>query len=185
VASPARASPHSQLPQRVGASGTSPVCQRHELIFEYSQKTAFAQLREQAIALRRAGKSRREIKELLGITSNETLNESLKGEPPQPWTWRPNAKDDLRAKARELRQEGLAYDDIVAELGVSKSTASAWVSDMPRPERLSYEECRKRAADGVRRYWAAEGPLREAKREAARRAATDEIGQLPSLTMLP
>jgi len=185
VASPARASPHSQLPQRVAASGTSPVCQRRELIFEYSQKTAFAQLREQAIALRRAGKSRREIKELLGITSNETLNESLKGEPPQPWTWRPNAKDDLRAKARELRQEGLAYDDIVAELGVSKSTASAWVSDMPRPERLSYEECRKRAADGVRRYWAAEGPLREAKREAARRAATDEIGQLPSLTMLP
>src|SRR5260370_910281 len=103
VASPARASPHSQLPQRVGASGTSPVCQRHELIFEYSQKTAFAQLREQAIALRRAGKSRPEIKELLGITSNETLNESLKGQPPQPWTWRPNAKDDPRAKARELR----------------------------------------------------------------------------------
>jgi transposase len=29
--------------------------------------------REQAIALRRAGKSRRGIKEILGITSNETL----------------------------------------------------------------------------------------------------------------
>jgi len=67
-----------------------------------SQRTAFTQLREQAIALRRAGRSRREIKELLAITSNETLNEALKGEPPQPGTWRPNAKDDLRAKAREL-----------------------------------------------------------------------------------
>ena len=56
-----------------------------------TQKISFPQLREQAIALRRAGKSRREIKELLDITSNRTLNESLKGEPPQPWTWRPNA----------------------------------------------------------------------------------------------
>jgi hypothetical protein len=63
------------------------------------QKIEFPQLREQAIALRRAGKSRREIKELLAITSNWTLNEALKGEPPQPWTWRPNAKDPVRDKA--------------------------------------------------------------------------------------
>jgi transcriptional regulator with XRE-family HTH domain len=81
---------------------------------------------------RRAGKSRREIKELLGVGSNQTLNNALRGEPPQPWTWRPNAKDEVRVKARELRQKGLGYDDIVAELGVSKSTVSAWVSDMPR-----------------------------------------------------
>ena len=38
--------------------------------------------REQAIALRRAGKSRREIKEILGVGSNATLNELLAGEPP-------------------------------------------------------------------------------------------------------
>ncbi len=63
-----------------------------------TDKAAFIQLREQASALRRAGKSRREIKELLAITSNWTLNEVLRGEPPQPWTWRPNAKDELRAK---------------------------------------------------------------------------------------
>jgi predicted transcriptional regulator len=42
----------------------------------------FTQLREQAIALRRAGKSRREIADLLGITSNQRLNEALRGEPP-------------------------------------------------------------------------------------------------------
>ena len=101
-----------------------------------SNKTALLQLREQAIALRRVGKSRREIKELLGIGSNQTLNYALRGEPPQPWTWRPNAKDELRVKARQLRREGLAYNQIVAELGVSKSTVSAWVGDMPRPDRL-------------------------------------------------
>jgi transposase len=94
-----------------------------------NEKKAFPQLREQAIALRRAGRSRREIKELLGIGSNQTLNNALRGEPPQPWTWRPNAKDNLRVKARELRTQGLSYDDIIAELGVSKSTVSAWVSE--------------------------------------------------------
>jgi hypothetical protein len=39
-------------------------------------------LRDRAIALRRAGRSRREIKAILGITSNSTLNTVLAGEPP-------------------------------------------------------------------------------------------------------
>jgi transcriptional regulator with XRE-family HTH domain len=142
------------------------------------KKAAFPQLREQAIALRRAGKSRREIKELLGITSGEILNEALKGEPPQPWNVRPNAKDAERAKARGLRMQGMNYNQIAGELGVSKSSVSLWVRDLPRPEPLSYEECRKRAADGVRRYWAAERPVREAERQAARAAAAAQIGPL-------
>jgi hypothetical protein len=149
-----------------------------------TQKIEFSQLREQAIALRRAGKSRREIKELLGIGSNQTLNDALRGEPPQPWTWRPNAKDELRVKARDLRQEGLSYDDIVAELGVSKSTVSAWVGDMPRPECLSYDECCRRQADAVVRYWAAERPQREARREAVRAAAAAEVGALSDREVL-
>ncbi|HUZ35296.1 MAG TPA: helix-turn-helix domain-containing protein, partial [Streptosporangiaceae bacterium] len=123
--------------------------------------------RAQAVALRRSGKSRREIKEILGITSNSTLGKLLAGEPPPKWTRRPRAKDELRAKARLLREQGLDYDRIAAELGVSKSSVSLWVRDLPRPERLSYEECRKRAADGVRRYWESERPVREARREAA------------------
>lgn len=143
-----------------------------------SQKLAFTQLREQAIALRRAGKSRREISELLAVTSHRTLNEALRGEPPQPWTWRPNAKDELRVRARDLREQGLDYKQIAAELGVSKSSVSLWVRDLPRPPGLSYEECRKRAAEGVRRYWAAERPIREAEREAVRTAAVAQIGQL-------
>ena len=142
------------------------------------KKAAFLELREQAIALRRAGRSRREIKELLGIGSNQTLNEVLKGEPPLPQNVRPNAKDADRAKARELRMQGLDYNRIAAELGVSKGSVSLWVRDLPRPEPLSYEECRRRAAEGVRRYWAAERPVREAEREAARAAAAAQIGPL-------
>jgi hypothetical protein len=69
--------------------------------------TSLAELREQAIALRRVGKSRRQIMEILGIRNNDVLTDALRGEPPPEWTRRPNAKDDLRAKARELRSQGM------------------------------------------------------------------------------
>lgn len=139
---------------------------------------AFAQLREQAIALRRAGHSRREIKALLGISSNETLGKALRGEPPPEWTRRPRAKDKLHAQARELRAQGHDYAEIAAALGVAKSTVSAWVHDMPWPDRLSYEECRQRSVEGSRQFWAAERPAREARREVVRAAAAAEIGSL-------
>jgi transcriptional regulator with XRE-family HTH domain len=135
-------------------------------------------LRGQAIALRRAGHSRREIKQILGVGSNQTLNEALRGEPPPEWTRRPRAKDDLHARARELREQGLDYEEIAGALGVSKSSVSLWVRDMPRPERLSYEECCKRSAEGSRVYWEAERPVREARREAVRVAAAGQIGVL-------
>src|SRR5215468_7905257 len=106
------------------------------------------QLRVQAIALRRAGKSRREIKEILRIGSNHTLNEVLRDEPPPEWTRRPRAKDDLRAEARELRPQGLVYNEIAAKLGVSKSSVSLWMRSIPESETLSYEEARRRQMAG-------------------------------------
>jgi transcriptional regulator with XRE-family HTH domain len=143
-----------------------------------------AELREQAIALRRAGKSRREIKHILQIGSNQTLNEALRGEPPLMSMWRPNAKDDLRAKARELRQQGLVYNEIAAKLGVSKSSVSLWVRDLPRPERLSYEECAKRQAAAVAAYWLRERQRREAAREHIRAGEQHAIGQLSDREVL-
>src|SRR6185437_8004712 len=121
-----------------------------------------AVLKERIVQLRRDGKSRRQIKELLGPISNSTLDDALRGEPPPEWTRRPNAKDDIRARARELRSQGLDYEEIAAALGVSKSSVSLWVRDLPIPQGLSYEECRRRAAEGVRRYWAVERQTQEA-----------------------
>jgi transposase len=137
-----------------------------------------SELRERAIALRRTGKSRREIRKILQIRSNERLSEALRGEPPLPSTWRPNAKDEMRAKARELRGQGLDYKRIAAELGVSKSSVSLWVRDLPRPERLSYEECRKRQDAAVAAYWADERPRRESYRESIMATARSQLGQL-------
>ena len=87
-------------------------------------------IREQAVALRLAGKSRREIKEILGPISNSTLNDALAGTPPPEWTRRPNAKDDLRARPRQLRTQGAGYNEIAAKLRVSKSSVSLWVRDL-------------------------------------------------------
>jgi hypothetical protein len=88
-------------------------------------------LREQAVKLRRQGKSRRQIKEALGFIRNSTLTNFLRDEP------------------------------------------------LP-PERagLRYAESRRRAAEGVRRYWAAEHPVREAARAAISAAAAAQIGEL-------
>jgi hypothetical protein len=143
-----------------------------------------AALRERAIQLRREGKSRSQIKEVLGLTSNRTLDDALKGEPLPEWTRRPNAKDGLRARARELRAQGLDYEEIAGALGVSKSSVSLWVRDLGRPEHLSYEECRKRSAEGARRYWAAERAVREAARAATCAAAAAQIGPITDRELL-
>lgn len=141
-------------------------------------------LRERIVQLRREGKSRRQIKEILGTMSNSTLDDALKGEPPPEWTRRARAKDGLRERARKLREQGLDYEEIAGALGVAKSSVSLWVRDMPIPERLSYEECRKRAAEGVRRYWAAERPVRAAARAATCAAAAAQIGPLTDREIL-
>ena len=142
------------------------------------------ELREQAVALRRVGKSVDQIKQILGPIGNRTLHDALRGEPPPEWTRRPNAKDDLRARARELRLHGLDYEEIVAQLGVSKSSVSLWVRDLPRPQRIVPEECAMRISERMRRYWAAERPVRAARRAAASAAAAATIGDLTDREIL-
>ncbi len=135
------------------------------------------ELREQAITLRRAGKSRREIKEILGV-GNSTLDPALRGEPPPLWTLRPRAKDELHAKARQLRAGGATYDEIAAELGVSKGSVSLWVRDMPREGRVSPDEIGERKAERLARYWETQKVRLEQERRDARQGAAAQIGGL-------
>jgi transcriptional regulator with XRE-family HTH domain len=123
------------------------------------------QLRKEAVTLRLAGKSLREIKDAVGPVGNRTLSVALHGTPPAGWTLRPNAKDDLREKARQLRRQGLSYNQIVVELGVSKSSVSLWVRDIPCPERFKYVH-NERRYEGLRKF-------NEAR--SARHAAETEI----------
>jgi transposase len=138
-----------------------------------------ADLREQAIALRLAGKSVREIREALGPVGKRTLSAALKGTPPAEWTLRPNAKDDLREKARELRTQGLSYNEIAAQLDVAKSSVSLWVRDLPCPARFEYVH-NERRLEGLRRY----NDARAARHTAEGEAAAAQIGELTDREVL-
>ncbi|WP_231158559.1 helix-turn-helix domain-containing protein [Streptomyces sp. CNZ748] len=134
----------------------------------------FEGLREQAVALRRAGYSLRQIREKLKIYNNDILNQLVKGEPPPAWTRRPNAKDDLRAKARELRLQGWTYDQIQIELGCSRSSVSLWVRDLPNPEpRYTPEEQRQLMNEGLARRRAADEEARRRTRRVAHRETSE------------
>ncbi|BFO22223.1 hypothetical protein SHKM778_86110 [Streptomyces sp. KM77-8] len=135
----------------------------------------FEGLRDQAVALRRAGYSLRQIRDELKIYNNDILNQLVKGEPPPAWTKRPRAKDDLKAKARELRLQGWTYDQIEAELGCSRSSVSLWVRDLPKPERRDPTEQAKLAA---RKRWEHELAIRDEERQRTKNKAAQEIGEM-------
>ncbi|MGW3459024.1 helix-turn-helix domain-containing protein [Streptomyces olivaceoviridis] len=135
----------------------------------------FETLRERAITLRRAGLSLRQIRDELKIYNNDILNRLVKGEPPPEWTKRPRAKDDLRARARELRLQGWTYDRIEAELGCSRSSVSLWVRDLPRPERRRTPE---EAAAIARKGWEEKLRIRDEERQRTKEGAKRSIGGL-------
>jgi transcriptional regulator with XRE-family HTH domain len=88
-------------------------------------------LRGTARRLRTAdGLSARQIGERLGVPVR-TVARWLEGLPVPAWTARPNAKDDVRARAVDLRAQGWSVPDIARELGVSRSTAWLWVKELP------------------------------------------------------
>ncbi|MFF5565870.1 hypothetical protein ACFY7Z_04825 [Streptomyces sp. NPDC012623] len=143
--------------------------------------TDFEGLRERAVALRREGLSRRQIRDRLHIQNNDILNRLLEGVPVPEWTKRPNAKDDLREKARELRLQGLTYDRIQLELGCSKSSISLWVRDLPKPDRREAKEQAKLAA---RMRWDHELAARDEKRQQTIMDAAAEVGAMTDRELL-
>jgi hypothetical protein len=138
-----------------------------------------AQIRDEAVALRLAGKSVREIRDALGPVGKRTLSAALKGTPPAEWTRRPNAKDDLREQARELRTQGQSYNEIAAQLGVAKSSVSLWVRDIPCPKRFAYVHSERRL-EGLRRF----NDARSARHVAESQTAAAEIGDLTDRELL-
>ncbi|MGP3946060.1 hypothetical protein [Streptomyces sp. 6N106] len=120
--------------------------------------------------------SRRQIRDRLKVSNNDILNRLLEGEPPPEWTKRPNAKDDLRARAREMRLQGMTYDRIQLELGCSKSSISLWVRDLPKPDRPT--RTREEASAIAKRGWEATLRQREIERQRTKLAAAREVGEL-------
>ncbi|MFJ3664024.1 hypothetical protein ACIPPM_26605 [Streptomyces sp. NPDC090119] len=135
----------------------------------------FENLRAQAIALRRQGMSLRQIRDHLKVHNNDLLNRLVHGEPAPEWTKRPNAKDDLREQARELRRQGWTYDQIEAALGCSRSSVSLWVRDLPKPERKRSPE---EAAAIARKGWEERLRVRDEERRRIKDEARRAVGPL-------
>lgn len=108
-------------------------------------------LKEQARQLRREGLSVAQIAERLGGRSKKTVQDWVFVVPPPEWTRRPHAKDAERARARELRSQGLTYAEIATELGVSKSSISLWTRNLPHPT-TAEQDLEARLA-GPKRYF--------------------------------
>jgi transcriptional regulator with XRE-family HTH domain len=113
------------------------------------------------------------------------VTELLAGETPISPGLRARAKDDLRAQARELRAEGLTYDQIVQKLGVSKGSVSLWTRDLPHPPKRepgSYEF--ERVAAARRAQWEAVLAARDRERQANKKDAADFVGELSCRELL-
>ena len=102
------------------------------------------------------------------------------------WTQRPNAKDDLRAQAIELRRDGCSVPDIATKLKVSKSTAYLWTRHMPldpTPEHAI--ERRRRHMEHMREArWEPHREARDAERAAVIQAETSWVGALSEREVL-
>ncbi|EST32590.1 hypothetical protein N566_20010 [Streptomycetaceae bacterium MP113-05] len=116
----------------------------------------YEDLRIRAIALRRQGLSRRQIRDELKVHNNDLLNRLVAGEPPRNGPAAPRTKDDLRKRARDLRRQGWTYDRIQLELGVSKSSVS---EERQRTKAAARHEVRDLSdrelfLTGIALYWA-------------------------------
>jgi hypothetical protein len=91
-----------------------------------------AELKAQATELRMAGIGGNRIAKELGI-SGSLVAELLRDVPATSLLTRPTARDATRAAAVLMREEGRTYNEIRDELGVSKSSLSGWLSQLPFP----------------------------------------------------
>jgi transposase len=118
------------------------------------------------------GMSRKQLMERFGV-GNNTLSEWLSGLETPEWTRRPNAKDDLRDTAMEMRHDGYSVPQIAIELGVSKSTAYLWTKHLPLDRTPADKEERKRRHMEHMREARWE-PYRK-ERDAARVGVTEQL----------
>src|SRR4051812_17082048 len=100
-----------------------------------------ADLKEQASRMRLAGVGAQRIAKELRI-SPTTVSELLRDVPVASSLTRPNARDATREAAELLRAQGRTYREISEKLGVSKSSLSGWLSDLPFPTEEQREAIR-------------------------------------------
>jgi hypothetical protein len=114
-----------------------------------------------------------------------TLTDWLRGVSPPEWTRRPNAKDDLRSQALELRVQGWSVNDLAMKLGVAKSTAYTWVKHIPLdPNAERARAKQEHAALMVAGRWDEHRRERDRSQAENHAGVADEIGELSDRELL-
>ncbi|GLZ04887.1 hypothetical protein Acsp03_23530 [Actinomadura sp. NBRC 104412] len=90
--------------------------------------------------------------------------------------------EELRELAISLRREGKTYREIAGSLGVSISTCSLWLHDVPAPERPGYHQ--ERVAAMWESRWAPFHRERERARLRAKVDASKEVADLSDREVL-
>ena len=86
------------------------------------------------------------------------------------------AKNADRKRARIMRCAGATYPEIAAALGVSKSSVSLWVRDIPYQQRLPLSD--EARITGAQRYFAQRRRVTFIERQNEKLAWANEIGEL-------
>jgi transposase len=124
------------------------------------------------------GLSISELMKHFGVGS-ATLTDWLRGVPPPAWTRRPNAKDDLRAQALELRVRGWSVNDLATKLGVAKSTAYHWVKHIPLdPNAERARAKQEHAAVMIAGRWDEHRRTRDHRQAQVHADAAEDVGEL-------
>ena len=133
---------------------------------------------QQAVQLRLAGLSRSQIADALGLGSGgKALTEWLRDVPRPEWTRRPRAKDDLREIAVAMRAEGRSYREIREVVGVSKSSLSLWLRDVPLTEEQKLALAQRGPAATTERF-ETNRALATCRRERIRTEAHNQITEV-------
>jgi hypothetical protein len=120
-----------------------------------------------------------QLKDHFGV-SRDTIAGWLEGLPNPEWTLRPQAKDELRAEAIELRKDGCSVPDIARRLGVAKSTAFLWTRQLPLDPTPQHAEARvRRHMEHMRETrWEPHRRERDANRAAVNEEQAAWVGAL-------
>ncbi|MDI6099802.1 helix-turn-helix domain-containing protein [Actinoplanes sp. NEAU-A12] len=151
----------------------------------YEASARMADMRAEARRLRvDPGLSRSQLIKLFGV-SNGTLTDWLRGIEPPQWTRRPNAKDDLRREAADLREKGWSINDIATRMGVAKSTAFNWVGHVPLdPDSERAREKRELAKQRIAARWDGFREERDRQQMAIWEMAARDAGRLSDRDVL-
>lgn len=146
-------------PARTQRIQDEPIPRESDPVSARDFETEVASITHQIRLLRSQGLTARQIREKLpGVSAwvvNCAINRDAKACATNPGL-RARAKDADREHARELRLQGRTYKQIQAELGVSKSTLSMWLRDLPHPEpkraaHAAYMHCVRRGRTNTQR----------------------------------